>query len=95
MAKYCGNCGAEVDDHSNYCPSCGAPLSGNARSLSSDANNKPDHNTARPVAIAAGTVVDMSFLSRLFRRSRSPSAEPPIPPRVRLYEAGLARGGRR
>ena len=30
MAKYCGNCGTQMDDSANVCPSCGTPVGGAA-----------------------------------------------------------------
>jgi len=31
MAKYCGNCGTQMDDSANVCPNCGTPANGTAQ----------------------------------------------------------------
>lgn len=30
MAKFCGNCGAQLDDGDKVCGQCGTPVNGNA-----------------------------------------------------------------
>lgn len=43
---YCPNCGAHVDDSTNFCPSCGAKLSDNGDSFSGMRSESTNYSSA-------------------------------------------------
>lgn len=79
MARYCQNCGSEMQDTANFCPQCGASASGTTqKSGTSDA--------VKTAATVGGVVLGASALSGMVRRMthrprpmyRGPMGGPPM-----------------
>lgn len=86
MARFCSNCGASVDENANFCPACRAQLSGAQA-------QKGGSDTAKTIAVAAGTAAGVSLLGSLLHRRRR-YLPPPVPhgPRLGPHGFGGPRG---
>lgn len=62
MAKYCQNCGGEMQDTANFCPNCGASLTGSNQTATGSSN------TFKTAATVGGVVLGASALTGLVRR---------------------------
>lgn len=64
MAKYCQNCGAEMQDAANFCPQCGASVSGTGAGT---AQKSGTSDTVKTAATVGGVVLGASVLSGMLR----------------------------
>lgn len=82
MARYCQNCGSEMQDTANFCTQCGASASGSAqKSGTSDA--------VKTAATVGGAMLGASVLTSVVRRMTHR-----IRPMYRGHMGGLPRGPR-
>jgi hypothetical protein len=70
--KYCGSCGAEVRQSTNFCVSCGTPVNGGHAGPGPD---NPVPPLIPPKSLADTVLETFSGLTRLFSNSRSSSGE--------------------
>lgn len=79
MARYCQNCGCEMQDAANFCPQCGASVSGATQ-------NSGTSDAVKTAATVGGVVLGASALSGMVRRMthrprpmyRGPMGGPPM-----------------